>query len=32
MDQPKHPIDVWTGYGQALASSIGALAFAFAFS
>ncbi len=31
MDQLKHLIDVWTGYGQTLAGSIGALAFVFAF-
>ena len=31
MDQLKHLIDVWTGYGQGLAGSIGALAFVFAF-
>ncbi len=31
MDQLKHLIDVWTGYGQALAGSIGALAFVMAF-
>ncbi len=31
MDQLKHLIDVWIGYGQGLAGSIGALAFVFAF-
>lgn len=31
MAQLKHLIDVWTGYGQGLAGSIGALAFVFAF-
>jgi len=31
MDQLKHLIDVWIGYGQTLAGSIGALAFVFAF-
>jgi hypothetical protein len=31
MDQLRHVIEIWTGYGQSLAGSIGALAFVFAF-
>ena len=31
MEQLKHLIDVWTGYAQGLAGSIGALAFVCAF-
>lgn len=31
MDQLKHVIDVWTGYAQGLAGSIGGLAFVCAF-
>ncbi len=31
MDQLKHVIELWTGYGQSLAGSIGALAFVIAF-
>jgi hypothetical protein len=31
MDQLRHVIEIWTGYGQSLAGSIGALAFVIAF-
>ncbi len=31
MDQLRHVIEIWTGYGQSLAGSIGALAFVMAF-
>jgi hypothetical protein len=31
VDQLKHVIELWTGYGQSLAGSIGALAFVIAF-
>lgn len=31
MDQLRHVIELWTGYGQSLAGSIGALAFVIAF-
>lgn len=31
MDQLRHVIETWTGYGQSLAGSVGALAFVFAF-
>jgi len=31
MDELRHVIAIWTGYGQSLAGSIGALAFVIAF-
>jgi hypothetical protein len=31
VDQLRHVIELWTGYGQSLAGSIGALAFVIAF-